>query len=736
MKQLQKPSHLDFVLFVVVALAPAEALVVVNPVRGLSLRPVIWVALLAIFLGWWLARGAPGASPAEPGHGRAGWKTHAAVVGLGVLGALWLTLQTIPAPISPDGTPPPPFWSEAQLAGELGAWLQSAVARHVLIDDHLFFLLCLGLAWLLGYPSGWLVGRRREVWLPVAAGVVLLAVVLTSYPGLGWYAPIQLIAAVILLGRTNRAMRWKASDNLPSASILERWEGVAGVGLAVGLVAVGWFAPTALTSRGVAEASTLARDDWSRLSSLKLGHFASADPSIGGFGAMTFHGAFHLSDSPVLKIVSPRPADWRAVVYDQYTGSGWKTSPSTTSTLSPDENLRVPLDLNRAPLVQQVTILAARGSYLVGASNPVKFDRPAALQTFPFGSAVDLLSAQAKLPLLPGMTYSVTSEVSTASVNQLRQAGTAYPPEVAARYRSLPALPWRVRRLAWRLTVDQSNPYDKAEAIDAYLHTLTYSEQVAAPPPGRDGVDYFLFDTRAGYCDYFASAMAVMLRSVGVPARVVSGYATGEVQSDGSYLVRDASAHSWTEVYFPGYGWIPFDPTPGWSDPPRGAQNAPPPSAPEVVPPATASTQVLNGPSEALQEAPGSVEATARWAEGRPASFLGILTAVIVVGAAGIGMLLWRRDVAGLPAPVEVYVRMVRLATVLGRGPRPSETPEEYARNLSRRVPEAAEGIERIAAAYGGFVFGRRPGQGDDLPGWWRRVRDAFLRHALRLPAR
>lgn len=736
MKQLQKPSHLDFVLFVVVALAPAEALVVVNPVRGLSLRPVIWVALLAIFLGWWLSRGTRRRGTADPRPMGPGWKIHAAIIGAGALGALWLTLQTIPNPTSPDGAPAPLFWPVTELSAESSRWLQSALAGHVLIDDRLFYLLCLALAWLLGYPSGWLVARRREVWLPVTAGVGLLALILASYPGLGWYAPIQLIAGVILLGRTNRAVRWSTRLNSPGMSILERWEGVAGVGLAVGLVAIGWFAPIGLTSRGVAQASTLARDDWSRLSSLKLGRFApSADPSIGGFGTMTFHGAFHLSDTPVLKIVSPRPAAWRAVVYDQYTGSGWKTSASTASTLSPNEDLRVPIDLNRAPLVQQVTVLAARGSYLVGASNPVKFDRAAELQTFPFGSAVDLLSAQAKLPLLPGMTYSVTSEVSTATVDQLRQAGTAYPAEITARYRSLPPLPWRVRRLAQRLTVEQSNPYDKAVAIDAYLHTLTYSEQVPAPPPGRDGVDYFLFDTRAGYCDYFASAMAVLLRGVGVPARVVSGYATGEIQSDGSYLVRDASAHSWTEAYFPGYGWIPFDPTPGWSDPPRGARNAPP-SASVAVPPTTPPTTALNGPGEVLQEAPRSVQSTARWAEARSVPFFGAIGLIFAAGAVGVGALLWRRDLAGLPRPVGVYVRMVRLATVLGRGPRPSETPGEYARRLSRRVPEAAEGIERITTAYARFVFGRRPGSGDDLPIWWRRVRDALLRHALRLPAR
>jgi len=124
------------------------------------------------------------------------------------------------------------------------------------------------------------------------------------------------------------------------------------------------------------------------------------------------------------------------------------------------------------------------------------------------------------------------------------------------------SLPARVSALARRITANAANPYDQAVQIETYLRTLTYDLDVPMVPPSADLVDAFLFDLRRGYCDYFASAFVVMARSVGLPARLAVGYASGRMESPGVWLVSAADAHSWPEVHFEGVGWTAFEPTP------------------------------------------------------------------------------------------------------------------------------------------------------------------------------
>ena len=117
--------------------------------------------------------------------------------------------------------------------------------------------------------------------------------------------------------------------------------------------------------------------------------------------------------------------------------------------------------------------------------------------------------------------------------------------------------------LAHAATGGATSAYDKAATLETYLRdNFTYSTHVASVPSEQDWVDYFLFDSRQGYCDYFATTMVVLLRAEGVPARVASGFAPGEFDaSTGISIVRENHAHTWVEAYFPGYGWITFEPS-------------------------------------------------------------------------------------------------------------------------------------------------------------------------------
>ena len=161
--------------------------------------------------------------------------------------------------------------------------------------------------------------------------------------------------------------------------------------------------------------------------------------------------------------------------------------------------------------------------------------------------------------------YRADSFISMYSEDELRAAGQDYPNWVQEKFLSLPdGVPESVYTLARDLTATEPNPYDRAIALENYLRTIPYTLDVDTGPRNQDIVEYFLFDLQKGYCDYYASAMVVMARAAGLPARYVIGY-IGETfdEINQVYIITADQAHAWTEVYFPGYGWIPFEPTGG-----------------------------------------------------------------------------------------------------------------------------------------------------------------------------
>jgi protein-glutamine gamma-glutamyltransferase len=164
----------------------------------------------------------------------------------------------------------------------------------------------------------------------------------------------------------------------------------------------------------------------------------------------------------------------------------------------------------------------------------------------------------------PVTRYEAESDIAKPMADELRDAGQNYPPQVEATYLHLPSVDPRVPQLAEKITRSAGNPYDKALALETYLKThYAYTLQLprtAVPDP----IANFLFERKQGHCEYFASALAVMLRTEGIPARVVTGFRSDEFNDlTGNYVVRAKDAHAWVEAYFPGYGWQTFDPTPG-----------------------------------------------------------------------------------------------------------------------------------------------------------------------------
>jgi transglutaminase-like putative cysteine protease len=159
--------------------------------------------------------------------------------------------------------------------------------------------------------------------------------------------------------------------------------------------------------------------------------------------------------------------------------------------------------------------------------------------------------------------YEAKSTVPAPAPAAVRGASTDYPAEIRAMYLQLPTLDPRIAQLAKQITVRDRTPYDKARSIEGYLRSnFGYTLDLTGAPPS-DPLAYFLFQKRAGHCEYFAAAMAVMLRTLGIPSRYINGFQTGEYNDvAGDLVVRASDAHSWVEAYFPGFGWLTFDPTP------------------------------------------------------------------------------------------------------------------------------------------------------------------------------
>jgi transglutaminase-like putative cysteine protease len=343
----------------------------------------------------------------------------------------------------------------------------------------------------------------------------------------------------------------------------------------------------------------------------------------------------------------------------------------------------------------------------------------------------DTLSLRSRTRLSPSDGYSVTSLISRATPEELRAAGEEYPGWVRDRYLQLPlSLPYRVRELAERITRDADNPYDKAEAIVNYLKQFGYTLDIPAPPYDADGVDYFLFTLKRGYSDYFASAMTVMLRAVGVPARLAVGYAPGERTAGGSFLVRDSDSHAWVEVFFPGYGWVEFEPTPGRTKP----EQMPPPEADKPV--EDEDVPVEEDYWEDELPDPGWGPPTGEWETSLTRRLLGILPWLLMPLALGLLVWhLWRRVMSPPTHPEGAFRRLTLLSSLAGIGPLPYQTPYEFGSKLGGIFPSLKGEIQRIIVAYVRSRYGRKgmgAGEAELLARAWLALRGRLILRILR----
>ncbi len=408
---------------------------------------------------------------------------------------------------------------------------------------------------------------------------------------------------------------------------------------------------------------------------------------------------------------------WRGFSYDDYTGRGWSISSERQQLVDANQDIPLPPIERSSSIRQSVHWVQAPLSTRYTLGLPERFDED--VTTF-WRGLEDLSRVQS-----PGRHYSAGSRVSGASPPELRSAALAdVPPSVVARYTALPeSVPERVYELARQIGDDPVlSPFDQAKALERFLRQYPYSLDVQLPPTGSDPVDFFLFDLQTGYCDYYASAMVVMARALGLPARLSAGFLAQTADETGVQTIYQINAHSWPEIYFAGYGWIEFEPTAPFPASDRAQAIAVPPEferedlLPITYPPPIPDPEV-------------QVISPFWW-------WLGAILLVLAV------WWIWRWRQKRMDRQDHVlwaYGRLLRSAERLGQSPQPHQTPAEFETVLLTSLQEPANpkwsgkwrqsvqpDIEQLASI---FVARQYGGKQPDL----RRALDSWRRIRIRM---
>ncbi len=648
-------------------------------------------------------------------------------------------------------------WDErlAALYRQIYQWIEAALRGGASNDNLMFAMTLAMLCWTLGYFGTWYLLRARSPWWGVLPAGTILLLNCSYDTALLPYFYGFLAASLLLLAAVDTWRRRESHQDrrVPHHSNFVRGTLLGGAVLALPLLLVAWQFPPLNADEYLGDA-WVAANPTQGLQTRFERLYSAVQARQGGVRALAFartmapRQAFELGETQLLAIEASRPEYWRANTLDLYSGQNMASSDVAERAVGPGAILDMdPADEARELMVQKVQVLASQTSAVFAAEQPVDIQTNALLEFRE--TPRDFASLRLASPLRKGDEYVVTSSVSIATAQELRGAGVVYPRWVASRYLGLPTdLPERVRAEGVRLVGDAATPYDKAIRIESYLRTFPYTTtDIPVPPVGRDWVDYMLFDAKRGYCDYYATSMAVLLRSQGIPARVAQGFATGEwIPERGVYLVRENQAHSWVEVYFPKFGWIVFEPSASRPVPFRVEQPVDPTGLsplgmrPEDDPALTDdSMAALQAQREMERQQELGIGGVVIPGVDLASIARALLLAVLAVAAVtavvgGILFVAWNRGLRGLVWHQRLYLQTLRLSSWCGLPVNTSQTPYEQARIVGTRVPGAAPLASTIADAYVAGTYGL--GASDELrlqsDSSWRILRVLLPRVTLR----
>ena len=619
--------------------------------------------------------------------------------------------------------------------------------------------------WVTAFMAAYTLYRHHRVLDAILlVGAALIANMSATFLDLFGYLVLFVLAALLLwlraslLTREEGWRRRRVNENIEVPASIMR-TGVVFIGVSIimawALASVAVAAPLTDAWRSLGPAWDVVRTRVDRV----LGGLTNPNARL---NSTTFQTSFVIShqwfssDVPVMTVSSDQAYYMQTVTYNVYTGQGWDSTGGTSrdvaakSSIFPDGSPEEPgtttgFDVARLTVALQEP--SDRNLFTPGF--PLQISAPATI-TQP-GGLPFLGSLVSQNSVSPGDGYTITAIISNVTAAQLRAAGSNYPAVVRQLYMSTDGITDRTQKLALQIVAKAkaTTPFDKAQALADYLRTdprFTYSTKIDSPSTDRDVADWFLFDPKGqvGFCQYYATAMAVMARSLGLPARLAAGFAPGQALTKNVYQYRESNAHVWAQIYFPGYGWQNFESTKSIPPVLRAAGSSQPGSSGPITGSSHADFQKrVDNPnqdfaSSSLRPIPGSVGEGAGAGSGvvQGGNLLVILALILVAG----GYITWRlrrsgRRIRFLPPGDRQWAILLLAADRAGVSQRASETDYEYAGWLEEQIPARRPEIQTIARAK---VYGSYSGRGmtadavAHMQMAWKRLRMPFVWLAVR----
>ncbi|MBN1933827.1 MAG: hypothetical protein JW934_04130 [Anaerolineae bacterium] len=645
-----------------------------------------------------------------------------------------------------------------EMGFRIADWVRDTVLGGELGTDPLMFAVVMSiLAWILTYLAVWTSFRSHILWATLLPCSITLTINLYYGPErIGFFIVPFMLLALLFTARLTLYLYerdWRKHHVRFSTDMAYTFLRYGTI-LALISIILAWVIPTAATNEDVEVFFSRFSEPWDRVKSEWIRLFSTLQsertvPTYASFGGtLVLGGPVNLGNATLMDVQSSTGRYWRAAIYDVYDGSGWTYS--GTRTAFPDAGMppgeSIPYEARRT-ITQTYTLYMPDTTQLFALGQPEKFSMPARIDYYaapseretPIVESIVLANSRHKLGDVE--SYMAISTIPSADIEAMRTAGNDYP-EWIDRYLQLPdTVPQRVYDLAQEITAPHDNAFDKSAAIESYLREYTYNQSIPMPPLGiQDRVDYFLFESKEGYCNYYASSMVVLARAVGIPARMAAGYTRGEYDSDsGSYRVRENNSHAWVEVFLPRFGWIEFEPTA--SEPiivrPRtfdGGANVPPGDQ------SYWEDYLNNIPQD--QDYYGSdlgAEAFAEYmAQQRREQRIRTLTRVggiVLIGALIIVAAWWlgRRQMNEDRPAQTFYEKMIKRGTWWGLPMQPAQTPNEYGYTLAAELGDvdATRLVERITMAYVGERFGKKNPARFQPDFAWRDLRSMLFRWGI-----
>jgi transglutaminase-like putative cysteine protease len=687
-----------------------------------------------------------------PKVGWSRWQTH-------LIGAIFAAL-IVPLVVASVGQPRDEAVGglyQATATSVVAAYTDIVVRGQASTVQYLHYLLTIGLVvWATSQFASYAVfGHRRPLSAVTVVGLLLVANMSITINDQLVFLVLYSLAALFLLIRghvleeQSEWLRRRIGDPSSIASVYLRG-GTAFIAVAV---AGALFLTTTASSAPLAGAWGGVSDGLVSISR-SLQRFlpgGGANRSFGvSFGPNATVQQVWTTDSTLAVTIQRPPADktdyyWRAVTYDLIELTGWRIGTTTTVPREPNFPLLDGLadnvgELGHQELTMTIVPQDFGGSTILAPQTPISVDEPTRISVVGSGyfATADRDGGDGSYTLTARVPVT-GDEPGQLNEEALRAAGQEYPQEIRDLYLGVAndmlgpdALALKARILA---EAPSDLPYDLAAQLVEELHSSRYTYETdirGIDCAGISSVECFARFKR-GFCQYYAATMAVLLRDMGVPTRIAEGFLPGARDANtGVEQVLNSNAHAWVEVYFPGYGWVTFDPTGGGvaviAPLPSGrpvASRSPGSSGPAVIPTRPLEIDDFDGGF-------GGAGPTNNRASLGPLVAVAILLLLIV---GGVAFAVWQRGPRGATTADRAYGTVARLASRFGFGPRPTETVYEFAGALGDVLPNARPELQTVARAKVETSYGREILSDDRLTALraaQRRLRLLLLRLAFR----